>query len=114
MLKNIRIPPNPCAKCYDGKHGACCGCLLGRKYDEEVKPYKDAGIYEIAFKVLEASDILKQQKELERKRLALLKDIPDFVGGNMKTDEIGNVVEEPDPADEYFADLVAASKATKG
>lgn len=27
MLKNIRIPPNPCAKCYDGKHGACCGCL---------------------------------------------------------------------------------------
>lgn len=87
---------------------------LGRKYDEEVKPYKDAGIYEIAFKVLEVSDILKQQKELERKRLALLKDIPDFVGGNMKTDEIGNVVEEPDPADEYFADLVAASKATKG
>lgn len=114
MLKNIRIPPNPCTGCYDGKHGACCGCLLGRKYDEEVKPYKDAGIYEIALKVLEASNILKQQKELERKRLALLRDIPDFIGGNMKTGEMGNVIEEPDPVDEYFADLVAASKAAKG
>lgn len=63
---------------------------------------------------MEVSNILKQQEELERKRLALLRDIPDFIGGNMKTDEMGNVIEEPDPADEYLADLVAASKAAKG
>ena len=40
------LPNDPCSTCRAGYE--CCGCPEEREYASKVKPYKDAGIYEVA------------------------------------------------------------------
>lgn len=59
LLKNP-LPHDPCHNCPDISY--CCGCPEGSEYVHQIKPYKDAGIYDIASKI---RYILDMQSEIE-------------------------------------------------
>lgn len=61
MLKRP-IPDNQCEICSDA--GACCGCPTGKRYEDAVKPYKDAGIYAIAIMLRRKAAIRKEIEKL--------------------------------------------------
>lgn len=44
-LLAVSLPDNPCEDCVD--YIGCCGCPKGRAYNEAVKPYREANIYDI-------------------------------------------------------------------
>ena len=53
QLLNKIIPHDPCTTCslrisVDDVFESCCGCSEETEYQRKVKPYKDAGIFEIA------------------------------------------------------------------
>lgn len=76
LLKNI-LPDNPCCDCYIGS--ACCGCPEGGKYERQVKPYKEAGIYEIALNIKKSRMIKRIIKAREEELEALINSIPQEV-----------------------------------
>lgn len=56
LLHSI-LPTSPCKSCSEFQ--SCCGCSNGNKYCEEIKSYKDNGIYELATTLKTADDSLK-------------------------------------------------------
>lgn len=56
LLHSI-LPTSPCKKCSEFQ--SCCGCSNGNKYCEEIKSYKNNGIFEIATTLKTADDSLK-------------------------------------------------------
>lgn len=70
LLKQL-LPKNPCDSCGAGV--GCCGCPNGRDYEEKVRPYKDANIYDIALTIRKIHDI-KQNIRLEEAEIEHLKN----------------------------------------
>ena len=72
LLRKV-IPADPCKGCPDVM--GCCGCNEGKRYSEEVKPYKDAGIYEIAKTIRTIADktelLSKTHKEIDSLKASL-------------------------------------------
>lgn len=69
-LLSIKLPDNPCVKCYLNGNG-CCGCSDGVEYEETVKPYKERNIYDLALK-------FKKMEELQNEIKAINKEINDI------------------------------------
>lgn len=57
------LPDHPCEGCIDSI--GCCGCSKGRAYTEAIKPYKEAGIYDIAVKLKELETLQSKRKALQ-------------------------------------------------
>lgn len=70
------LPPNPCDTCAAGAE--CCGCPDGRKYAEAVKPYKDAGIYDIARKMEKMREMEKQARAIVSEYQKMNDELPYF------------------------------------
>lgn len=66
-----KIPDSPCAKCDMGM--ACCGCPADTAYREDMKPYKEAGIMNIAIQLKRAYNLQKKSDELGAKAFAIRK-----------------------------------------
>lgn len=77
VLLNIPLPHNPCDDGYCGPE--CCGCPDARKYAELVKPYRDAGIYEIARNIEKIKAINEQVRKLEKELNKANEGIPTEV-----------------------------------
>lgn len=71
MAAEGKIPDSPCAKCDAG--WACCGCPAGMAYNEDMKPYKEAGIMNIAIQLKGAYNLQKKSDELGAKAFAIRK-----------------------------------------
>ena len=70
-LLSIKLPDDPCKKCYLNSNGGCCGCPDGDKYAETIKPYKERNIYDLALK-------FKRMEELQNEIKAINKEINDI------------------------------------
>ena len=70
LLKQL-LPKNPCDGCGVGV--GCCGCQDSRDYEEKVRPYKDANIYDIALTIRKIHDI-RQNIKLEENEIEHLKN----------------------------------------
>ena len=69
LLKQL-LPKNPCDGCGFGV--GCCGCRESRDYEEKVRPYKDANIYDIALTIRKIHEI-KQSIRLEETEIEHLR-----------------------------------------
>ena len=75
MLKKP-LPANPCDKCTAGT--ACCGCPDVLKYAEQVQPYRDAGIYDIARKMEKMREMEQQAKAIIAEYSKMNAELPHF------------------------------------
>ena len=69
------IPDNPCSTCRESF--ACGGCPEAHAYEEEIKPYKDAGIFDYAVKLKNISHTDKQIRELRNQLESDLNTLPE-------------------------------------
>lgn len=77
------FPENPCyVKCNASDRSACCGCPEGSMYEEAIKPYMDAGIFDYAIKIEEIrrlkGEISNKEKMIENKYKELPPEIREF------------------------------------
>lgn len=63
------LPDNPCDDCPDRHY--CCGCPKQSKYVEQIKPYKYAGVYDIACSIKEYRKINSRIKHYQREIINL-------------------------------------------
>lgn len=76
MLRK-KLPDNPCLNC--GMRFGCCGCVEAENYQEEIEPYKEAGIYDIAC-ALQKIDTLKQNiLSAEEEMKNIIETIPEEI-----------------------------------
>ena len=75
-LLSIKLPDNPCDKCYLNG-GGCCGCSDGVKYEEAVKPYKDRNIYGLALKFKRMHNLQKEIKAMNEEIGKIAKEIEE-------------------------------------
>ena len=71
------LPYAPCIKCKDTD--SCCGCPEYESYNKITQPYKDNGIFNLAFALREMASLKKQMKELQEKYEKYEKDLPPEV-----------------------------------
>lgn len=71
-----RMPEDPCDTCSMGV--ACCGCPDGRKYSEDIKIYKERGVFELAKKVNRYYKLGRKIKKLEEERAEIEKELADI------------------------------------
>lgn len=69
-----KLPSSPCTKCSLGI--GCCGCEEHNKYESAWKPYEDAGIKDIARKLLRRIEIRQEISKLENELNELTSQIP--------------------------------------
>lgn len=76
LIRNLRnVPKNPCLKC-GLKGNGCCGCPDGATYANFWKPYEEAGIEDIAKKILERNCIREEIYHLQSKFDSITSEIP--------------------------------------
>lgn len=78
-LLSKKIPTSPCIKCDDA---TCCGCPEERYYNEKIKPYREAGIFEYAETIRKIRNINDDIKTLKRKLNELIDSLPDEITRN--------------------------------
>ena len=69
-----KLPSSPCTKCSLGI--GCCGCKEYDRYESAWKPYEDAGIQEIARKLLRREEIKQEISKLSDELNELTSQIP--------------------------------------
>ena len=69
-----KLPSSPCTKCSLGI--GCCGCKEYDRYESAWKTYEDAGITEIARKLLRREEIKQEISKLENELNELTSQIP--------------------------------------
>lgn len=74
LLKQL-LPKDPCNGCNLGV--GCCGCPEGYDYEEKVRLYKDANIYDIALTLRKIHDIRQNMKQEEDEIKHLMDSIPE-------------------------------------
>ena len=70
----LKLPSSPCIKCSLGI--GCCGCKEYDRYESAWKPYEDAGIKEIARKLLRREEIKQEISKLSDELNELTSQIP--------------------------------------
>ena len=70
----LKLPKSPCTKCSLGI--GCCGCKEYDRYESAWKPYEDAGIKEIARKLLRREEIKQEISKLSDELNELTSQIP--------------------------------------
>lgn len=76
-LLSIKLPDNPCGKCYLISSGECCGCPDGDKYAETVKIYKERNIYDLALKFKRMDDLQKEIVDIQKQINNIKKEIEE-------------------------------------
>lgn len=69
-----KLPSSPCTKCSLGI--GCCGCKEYDRYESAWKPYEDAGIKDIARKLLRREEIKQEISKLSDELNELTNQIP--------------------------------------
>lgn len=69
-----KLPSSPCTKCSLGI--GCCGCKEYGRYESAWKPYEDAGIKDIARKLLRREEIKQEISKLSDELNELASQIP--------------------------------------
>ena len=72
----LGLPSSPCIKCIGVLGRGCCGCREIDKYKSAWKPYEDAGIKDIAKKLLRRIEIKREISKLEEEFDKLTNQIP--------------------------------------
>ena len=70
----LKLPSSPCIKC--SLEIGCCGCKEYDRYKSAWKPYEDAGIKDIAKKLLRRIEIKQEISKLEEEFNELTNQIP--------------------------------------
>lgn len=73
------LPQNPCSNCQSRLDGSCCGCPESREYEALVKPYRDAGVYDLASKMKQIKALIIESNRIAGLYTALTKDLPDEI-----------------------------------
>lgn len=76
-LLKTPLPKDPCTTC--GIEIVCCGCPKGSEYGEIIRPYKQAGIYELACKLKTREYRLKEIKACEKEIEEIEKEFPEDI-----------------------------------
>ena len=71
-----KLPSSPCIKCIGVLRRGCCGCREIDEYRSAWKPYEDAGIKEIARKLLRREEIKQEISKLSDELNELTSQIP--------------------------------------
>jgi hypothetical protein len=79
LLRKV-LPDNPCEHPVCKSQAAfCCGCLNYKKYQENIAEYRKRGILDIALKLKERDDAMKQIAALQQKINTIEKSIPEGI-----------------------------------
>lgn len=76
LLENL-IPKNPCETCHPSTRYGCTGCKEKTWYDQKVKQYKDADIFEFAKIIRDMENSIesaKKETKLLRQKYYMLPD----------------------------------------
>lgn len=74
------FPENPCyVKCNASDRDACCGCSDGSMYEETIKVYKDAGLFEYVIKIDEIRRLKREIANKEKMIADIYKEIPSEI-----------------------------------
>ena len=80
-LLSKRIPKTPCITCACDK-ASCGGCSDKGKYDEEIKPFEDAGLIEISEKISRLREISAEIRKLKKEFSRLAEELPPEIRNN--------------------------------
>lgn len=72
----LKLPSSPCIKCIGVLGRGCCGCKEIDEYKSAWKPYEDAGIKDIARKLLRRIKVKQEISKLEEEFDKLTSQIP--------------------------------------
>lgn len=72
----LKLSKSPCTKCIGVLGRGCCGCKEVDEYKSAWKPYVDAGIKDIARKLLKREEIKQEISKLSDELNELTSQIP--------------------------------------